>query len=102
MGGGKYDLLYQEFLKPVSLPKQAQPGNLGLKVLVTQTGGVILGPDNDLAAQINRCLADADAFYRISFDPAHAEHADEYHDLKLVVDKPGLTVRTNKGYYDEP
>jgi VWFA-related protein len=102
MGGGKYDLLYQEFLKPVSLPKQAQPGNLGLKVLVTQTGGVILGPDNDLAAQINRCLADADAFYRISFNPIGAEQANEYHDLKLVVDKPGLTVRTNKGYYDEP
>ena len=44
VGGGKYDLLYQEFLDPVSSPKQAQPGNLGLKVLVTQTGGVILGP----------------------------------------------------------
>jgi hypothetical protein len=89
-------------MKPISSPKQAQPGNLGLKVLVTQTGGAILGPDNDVAGQINRCVSEANAFYRISFDPVHAEHADEYHELKLVVDKPGLTVRTDRGYYNEP
>jgi len=102
IGGGKFDLLYREFMKPISSPKQAQPGNLGLKVLVTQTGGAILGPDNDVAGQINRCVSEANAFYRISFDPVHAEHADEYHELKLVVDKPGLTVRTDRGYYNEP
>jgi VWFA-related protein len=101
-GGGRYDLLYQEFMKPVSSPKQAQPGNMGLKVLATQTGGAILGPNNDLAGQMNRCVSDANVFYRISFDPAHAEHADEYHALKLLVDKPGLAVRTNLGYYNEP
>jgi hypothetical protein len=52
-------------------------------------------PDNDLVGQINRCVSDANVFYRISFDPAHAEHADEYHALKLLVGKPGLTVRKN-------
>jgi len=25
IGGGKFDLLYQEFLKPITSPKQAQP-----------------------------------------------------------------------------
>jgi VWFA-related protein len=102
IGGGKFDLLYQEFLKPITSPKQAQPGNLGLKVLVTQTGGAIMGLDNDLAGQIDRCVGEANAFYRISFDPAPAEHADEHHELKLLVDKPGLTVRTSTGYYNEP
>ena len=101
-GGGRYDLLYQEFMKPITSPQQAEPGNMGLKVLATQTGGAILGPDNDLAGQINRCVSDTNVFYRISFDPVHAEHADEYHGLKLLVNKPGLTVRTNTGYYNEP
>jgi hypothetical protein len=32
-------------------------------------GGLILGPDNDLATQIDRCLAAANEFYRISFNP---------------------------------
>ena len=75
---------------------------MALKVLVTQTGGKILGPDNDLVEQINRCIEDANAFYRISFDPPAAEHTDEYHDLKVVVNKPDVTVRTNSGYYNEP
>jgi VWFA-related protein len=103
MGGGpSRSLLYKDFLKPVPTEQQADVGNLGLKVLVTNTGGRILGPDNDLVGQINQCIADANAFYRLSFDPPHAEHADEYHDLQVQVDQPGMMVRTNSGYYNEP
>ena len=89
-------------MKGVPTEKQADVGNLGLKVLATNTGGRILGPDNDLAAQINECVADANAFYRLSIDPPAPEHADEYHDLKVQVNHPDVTVRTNAGYYIEP
>jgi VWFA-related protein len=95
-------LLYKHFLNAVKTDRDADFGNMSLKVMVTQTGGKILGPDNDLVGQINRCIEDANAFYRISFDPPAAEHADEYHDLKVVVDKPDMTVRTNSGFYNEP
>jgi VWFA-related protein len=101
-GATSNSLLYQNFLKGVKSYRDADFGNLALKVLVTQTGGRILGPDNNLVGQINRCIEDASAFYRISFDPPAAEHPDEYHDLKVVVNKPGVTVRTNSGYYNEP
>lgn len=94
--------LYQAFLKGVKSARQADTGNLALKVLVTQSGGRILGPDNDVAGQIDRCIGDADRFYRLTFDPSPAEHADEFHELKLLVDKPGLTARTNTGYYNQP
>ncbi len=103
--GGTYSsnaLRYKDFLKGVKSAREADSGNLSLKVLVTQTGGQIMGPDNDLAGQIDRCVADANAFYRISFDPPRAERADEYHDLKVAVDKKGLTVRTNSAYYNQP
>ncbi len=95
-------LFYRTFLKPVKTYRDADFGNLALKVLVTQSGGRILGPDNDLIAQINRCVEDASAFYRISFDPPAALRPDEYHDLKIVVDRPGAILRTNSGYYNEP
>jgi VWFA-related protein len=95
-------LLYKSFLNAVKTYRDADFGNMALKVLVTQTGGKILGPDNDLAGQINRCIEDANAFYQISFDPPAAVHADEYHDLKATVDKPGLVVRTDSGYYNQP
>ena len=99
---GRFTILYQKFLKSVQSAQQADPGNLALKVLVTHTGGQIMGPDNDLVSQINHCIEDANSFYRISFDPPVAQHNDEYHDLRVQVGRPGLTVRTNTGYYDEP
>ncbi len=106
LGAGGTDLdytrLYQDYLKGVKSAQQAGTGNLALKVLVTQTGGKILGPDNNLAAQIDSCVADANAFYTLSFDPPRAEKPNEYHDLKVQVSQPGLTVRTNTGYYDQP
>jgi VWFA-related protein len=94
--------MYQDFLKGVKSPRQADTGNLALKVLALQSGGSVLGPDNDLVGQINSCIAEANAFYTLSFNPPHANHPDEYHDLKVQVEQPGLTVRTNTGYYDQP
>ena len=61
---------YQMFLKGVRTSHDAESGNLALKVLATQTGGLILGPDNNVAGQIDRCIDDANAFYRVSFQPA--------------------------------
>ena len=93
---------YKEFLRGVKSARQADSGNLALQVLAVESGGRVLDPNNDLAGQIADCLADLSAFYTISFDPPHAERADEYHDLKVLVGKPGLTARTNTGYYNRP
>jgi VWFA-related protein len=94
--------MYKDFLKGVQSLRQADTGNLALKVLAIESGGRILGPDNDLAGQIDACIADANAFYTLSFNPPAAEHADEYHDLKVQLGQAGLTARTNSGYYNHP
>ena len=99
---GGNPLHYRKFLHGVKTYHEAEAGNMALKVLVTQTGGRIMGPDNDLVLQINRCIEDANAFYRIAFEPAPAEDADKYHDLEILVDKPGTVVRTDTGYYSHP
>jgi len=96
------DLVYRDYLKGVPSAAKADTGYLGLKVLALESGGRILGPDNDLVSQINHCIADANAFYTLSFNPLPAEHANEYHSLKVVVDQPGLSVRTTSGYYGQP
>jgi VWFA-related protein len=100
--GGAYTFTYQSFLKGVRSPKQADSGDLALKVLATQSGGTVLGPDNDLTGQIDSCVADAGSFYALSFDPPRADRADEYHDLKVQIDSPGLTARTSSGFYNHP
>jgi VWFA-related protein len=100
--GGQLGFMYQDFLKGVPSARKADTGDLALKVLAMHSGGRILGPDNNLAEQIVNCISDANAFYTISFNPPHAEHADEYHDLKVVLGNPGLSTRTNTGYYNDP
>lgn len=99
-GRGTY--LYQDFLKGIKTADKADPPYLSLKVLAVQSGGRVVGPDNDLTAQINACVQDAAAFYTLSFDPPKADRANEYHDLKVTVDKPGLSARTRTGYYNQP
>jgi VWFA-related protein len=72
------------------------------EVLAVQSGGRVLPPDNDLAGQINSCVKEAGIFSTLSFDPMPADRPHEYHSLKVLIDKPGLTARTTTGYYDEP
>ena len=105
VAGGEPDpqsFLYRTFLKPVVAAKKTNPGNLALKVLATQSGGWILGPDNDLAGQINKCISGSAPYYILSFDPGHADRANEYHDLRVQIDQPGLSAKTSSGYYNQP
>ena len=112
-------LNYLSFLGGVKSVRQATFIHLNRKVLAVQTGGRVLEPSADLIGdpvpaltdfkpnanlvlQINSCVQEAGAYYTLSFDPSHADRPDEYHDLKVQVDRPGLTARTTTGYYDQP
>jgi hypothetical protein len=94
--------LYQQYLKGVQSSKQANINDVNLKVLAVQSGGRVLGPGNDPGPQLASFMQDAGAYYTISFDPLQATAPDEYHDLEVVVGKPGLKAHTTTGYYDEP
>ncbi len=93
---------YQEFLKPVSEAKHAQPANLALQVLATQTGGLVLNASSDIAGQLERCMADADTFYTLTLEMPPAEQPNEYHAIDVKVEPAGLTTRTRRGYYEQP
>jgi VWFA-related protein len=90
------------FLNGVKSARQANFDNLDRKVLALQSGGRVLEPVSDLASQIDSCVEEASAFYSLSFDPLPANVPNEYHDLEVQVNQPGLTVRTGTGYYDQP
>jgi VWFA-related protein len=92
---------YQEFLKGISKPSQVDVGDLGLQVLAIQSGGMALN-SNDTGALLQRCFADLDNYYEISFEPPPAETHDVYHHLEVTLDKPGITGRTRYGYYSQP
>jgi VWFA-related protein len=89
----------QQYLKGLSKPSQVRSGNFALEVIATQSGGLVLNSDNDVAAQLQQCLADTEAYYELSFDPATTGRPNEYRQLEVKIAKPGLTVRTRQGYY---
>jgi VWFA-related protein len=90
---------YETFLKGVKSAKSVQNGNLGLQVLAVQSGGLVLNSSNDIVTSMAKCVADGKAFYILSFDSPPADNPNEYHNLQIKIDKPGLTARTRTGYY---
>jgi VWFA-related protein len=100
--GGMRMGYYQQFLKAVTSPSQALPGDVALQVLAVQSGGRVFNGTNDLESELADCVADAAAFYVLSFNARRPDKPDEYHSLAVTVDKPGITVRTRTGYYAQP
>ena len=74
-------------------PQEASVKNLDRKVLAVQSGGRVLGPDNDLVSQIDTCIQDASAFYTLSFDPPHTDRPAEYHSLQVHIGQPVHAAR---------
>jgi VWFA-related protein len=94
--------LYEDYLKPVTGFRKMEIGDLALEVQAIHTGGRVMDPDNDLARQIDRCLSDVGEYYTLTFAPTAAGQSGEYHEIKVQVVQPGLTARTNTGYYNQP
>ena len=93
---------WKGFVKGISKPDQAQTGNLAVEVLATQSGGIALSASNDVAALLQRCIADVGVYYELSFNSPGGDQPNKYHNLEIHIAKPGLTARTRQGYYSQP
>jgi len=100
--GSMRNVEWEDFVKPVREVKRANPGNLALQVLSTDSGGLVLYGSNNVGGEISQCLDDGKVFYRITFDVQHADAPYTWHDLTVKVDKPGLKIRARNGYYAGP
>jgi VWFA-related protein len=88
--------------RPLRAPAQITPADLSLRSLATRTGGRVLDLSNNLAAQLADAATDVDSFYSITYQSSVAKKPDEYHSTEVLVDKPGLTLRTRTGYFAQP
>ena len=93
------DTYYASFLNGVRTMSQSNPNDLDLQVLAFHTGGLILRKNNDLVAQIERCVADAAGMYVFSYIPEKGFKPDIYHDLEIKASKGTQPVRTITGFY---
>lgn len=90
---------YQSYLKGVANVNKAEYADLALQVLAAHSGGMVLISGMDILGDINTAIRDANACYSLTFEAPPADRRNEYHDLRLQVDKPGAIVRTTVGYY---
>ena len=101
-GGRIFNFNYQPFVKGASVARDAQYGHLMLPALAAQSGGQVLYGSTDLPGLIDRCVADANSYYVVTYDMPAARHEDEYHAIEVKVDRPGVVARTRAGYYAQP
>ena len=93
---------FEQFVKGVSKPSQALPGDLGAQVLAVQSGGQFLGSNNDIGALLQQTYDDAKAAYEITYVPPPSERMNEYHRIQVRMAEPRMTARTLQGYYTQP
>ena len=86
--GGFQTIAYLAYVKPIKTPNETEHGNLALQVLATQSGGLVINSVNDLAAEMARCVSDANAFYVLTFDALPGDGPNEYHALDIKVGSP--------------
>jgi VWFA-related protein len=90
---------YEDFLQGVSRREDSKFADLSIQVLSVQSGGLTLISNNDLDAQLQKCLLDVDSWYEISFDSPPPDKPIEYHRIEVKLAQPGLIARTRNGYY---
>jgi VWFA-related protein len=76
----------------------------GLIYLAKQTGGFPVVNTNDLAKGIRRVMEDQQGYYLIGYRPEESTFDAKtgrrrFHQLTVKVKRPGLTVRTRKGFF---
>ena len=79
----------------------------GLIYLAKQTGGFPVINSNDLAGGIKRVMDDQRGYYLVGYRPDESTFDPKtgrrrFHQFSLKVKRPGLTVRTRKGFYGVP
>jgi len=93
---------WQEYAGGVSKTYDANLGNLALQVLAVQSGGMALTVGNDIAAEVQKCVNDADAYYELSFAPPLDQKPNELNKVQVRVKRPSVDVRTRQVYYWQP
>lgn len=93
---------WEAFEKGISKPNQADWGDIALQVLAIQSGGLALTTDNDITAMLQRCVADAQAYYELSFVPSLEQKRATYHHVEVRVAKSVGVARARQGFYTQP
>ena len=69
-----------------------------LRTIAEETGGFAVLNQNDYRDGFSRILDDSSSYYVLGYYPTDEKHDGKFRNVKVTVDKPGLRVRTRRGY----
>jgi hypothetical protein len=70
-----------------------------LRMVAEDTGGVAVVGTNNLTAMYQAIVRDNSAYYLLGYTPSVEYRDGKFHDLRVRVKRPELTVRARKGYF---
>ena len=73
-----------------------------LQDLAESTGGFLIANSNDLRTGLERVAGDLRSFYEIAYVPPNPAPDGRFRTILVKVSRPGVTVRTRRGYYALP
>ena len=101
--GGMAALLQSERWKQRFVPAYETPGAYFdfLVGLAENTGGRAFPDRNDFATAIDQVFQENGSYYMLGYSPPNPAVDGKYRRVEVKVGRPGLTVRTRNGYYNE-
>ncbi len=77
--------------------------NINFGDLAPPTGGRAYSSRNDLDAEIGQAISEGQSYYTLSYRPSSSsDDLRQYRRIRVVTTRPGLTVQTRDGYFEEP
>jgi hypothetical protein len=73
-----------------------------LRTLADATGGRAILNTNAPEASVRPILDELSSYYLIAFEAPDAKPDGHFHSITVKVNRPGVEVRTRKGYYAQP
>lgn len=94
--------IYTVDMSPVNAPPQHKASGVrALKSFAERTGGTFIAAPGgvDLRNAFRRIVEELGNVYTLAYSPKNTTRDGKWRPIEVRVDKPGLTIRTRKGYH---
>ena len=101
--GGMAAFIQAEAFKNKKVPGYETPGNYldFLLGLADNTGGRAFPERNEFASALDQVFLENGSYYLVGYSPPNPADDGKYRRLEVKVNRPGVTVRTRNGYYND-